>query len=171
MWTFCGRCTSSSGDKFAVVTGEYYVCLSRAFSRECLKRGIAVVVVGFPATPIIESRARFCLSAAHSKHMLDHVRLSLSSCNVHCLAYSQNESCLFIHVALKHKSECALKTDTCIKILYIITLPPIAEAEGIMFTGLPSVRPSSFRLLSYHLFRVFDVRAFLVCSSTQNVQF
>jgi len=49
----------------------------RAFSRECLKRGIAVVVVGFPATPIIESRARFCLSAAHSKHMLDHVRHSL----------------------------------------------------------------------------------------------
>lgn len=42
-----------------------------AFSRECLKRGLAVVVVGFPATPIIESRARICLSAAHTKEMLD----------------------------------------------------------------------------------------------------
>jgi len=51
----------------------------RAFGRECLKRGIAVVVVGFPATPIIESRARFCLSAAHDKHMLDHVRISLTN--------------------------------------------------------------------------------------------
>lgn len=27
---------------------------------------IGVVVVGFPATPLIESRARFCLSAGHS---------------------------------------------------------------------------------------------------------
>ncbi|XP_062617555.1 serine palmitoyltransferase 2-like [Saccostrea cucullata] len=40
-------------------------------SRECLQRGLGIVVVGFPATPIIESRARFCLSAAHTKEMLD----------------------------------------------------------------------------------------------------
>ena len=45
----------------------------RAFSRECLSEGLATVVVGFPATPIIESRARFCLSAAHTKEMLDKV--------------------------------------------------------------------------------------------------
>ncbi|KAE8289667.1 Serine palmitoyltransferase 2 [Larimichthys crocea] len=42
-----------------------------AFGREMLKRDIGVVVVGFPATPIIESRARFCISAAHTKEMLD----------------------------------------------------------------------------------------------------
>ncbi|KAL8169111.1 UNVERIFIED_CONTAM: Serine palmitoyltransferase 2 [Gekko kuhli] len=42
-----------------------------AFGREMLKRHIAVVVVGFPATPIIESRARVCLSAAHTKEMLE----------------------------------------------------------------------------------------------------
>ncbi|XP_048340974.1 serine palmitoyltransferase 2 [Sphaerodactylus townsendi] len=42
-----------------------------AFGREMLKRNVAVVVVGFPATPIIESRARFCLSAAHTREMLD----------------------------------------------------------------------------------------------------
>jgi len=48
-----------------------------AFSREMLKRGIAVVVVGFPATPIIESRSRFCLSAAHTRVMLDKVLSSL----------------------------------------------------------------------------------------------
>jgi serine palmitoyltransferase len=41
-----------------------------AFSRECLKRGLAVVVVGYPATPIITSRARFCMSAAHSREDL-----------------------------------------------------------------------------------------------------
>jgi serine palmitoyltransferase len=44
-----------------------------AVSRECLKRNVAVVVVGFPATPIIESRVRFCLSAGHTKQMLDKV--------------------------------------------------------------------------------------------------
>lgn len=38
-----------------------------AFGRELLERKIAGVVVGFPATPIIESRARFCLSAAHTE--------------------------------------------------------------------------------------------------------
>jgi len=38
-----------------------------AFSRECLKRGLAVVVVGFPATPLITSRVRFCVSAAHTE--------------------------------------------------------------------------------------------------------
>jgi len=36
-----------------------------AFSRECMKRGLAVVVVGFPATPLMLSRARFCISAGH----------------------------------------------------------------------------------------------------------
>lgn len=38
-----------------------------------LKRNIGTVVVGFPATPIIESRARFCVSAAHTREMLDTV--------------------------------------------------------------------------------------------------
>jgi len=41
------------------------------FSRECFKRGIAVVVVGFPAVPVIESRARFCISATHKREDLD----------------------------------------------------------------------------------------------------
>lgn len=42
-----------------------------AFSRECYARGLAVVVVGFPATPLLLSRARICLSAAHTKQDLD----------------------------------------------------------------------------------------------------
>lgn len=41
------------------------------FSRECLKRGIAIVVVGYPATPIITSRVRFCISASHTREDLD----------------------------------------------------------------------------------------------------
>ena len=43
-----------------------------AFSRECLARGVAVVVVGFPACPLLLSRVRLCVSAAHSKEDLKH---------------------------------------------------------------------------------------------------
>jgi serine palmitoyltransferase len=49
----------------------YYPAAIAAFSRECLKRGVGVVVVGSPATDIIGSRARFCLSAAHTRKDLD----------------------------------------------------------------------------------------------------
>ena len=42
-----------------------------AFSHEMLKRKISVVVVGYPATPLISSRARLCISAAHTKDDMD----------------------------------------------------------------------------------------------------
>jgi serine palmitoyltransferase len=42
-----------------------------AFSRECLRRNLAVVVVGFPATPLLLGRARFCISASHSLEDLE----------------------------------------------------------------------------------------------------
>lgn len=42
-----------------------------AFSREMHERGIAVVVVGYPATPIITSRVRFCISASHTLEDLE----------------------------------------------------------------------------------------------------
>ncbi|KAI5180133.1 serine palmitoyltransferase [Nematocida sp. AWRm80] len=41
------------------------------FSRMCLKENIAVVVVGYPATPVISSRVRFCLSIAHTMEDLN----------------------------------------------------------------------------------------------------
>lgn len=37
------------------------------FSRECLARGVAVVVVGYPATSLVTGRVRFCVSGAHTK--------------------------------------------------------------------------------------------------------
>ncbi|KAL0595504.1 Serine palmitoyltransferase 3 [Plecturocebus cupreus] len=43
-----------------------------AFARHMLQeKKIGVVVVGFPATPLAEARARFCVSAAHTREMLD----------------------------------------------------------------------------------------------------
>lgn len=44
-----------------------------AFSHEMLKRHISVVVVGYPATPLISSRARFCISSAHNKDDMDRI--------------------------------------------------------------------------------------------------
>ena len=49
-----------------------------AFSREMLNRKISVVVVGYPATPLISSRARFCVSAAHTKDDMDRL---LAACD------------------------------------------------------------------------------------------
>ena len=40
------------------------------FSRECFKLHIAMVTVSFPATPLLLSRARICLSASHTKEDL-----------------------------------------------------------------------------------------------------
>lgn len=48
-----------------------FCLLFSAFGREMLKRNVAVVVVGFPATPLIESRTRFCMSASHTREQLD----------------------------------------------------------------------------------------------------
>nr|XP_037840677.1 serine palmitoyltransferase 3 [Chlorocebus sabaeus] len=45
----------------------------KAFARHMLEKKIGVVVVGFPATPLAEARARFCVSAAHTREMLDTV--------------------------------------------------------------------------------------------------
>jgi serine palmitoyltransferase len=43
-----------------------------AVVRTLTTRKIAVVGVGFPATPLMECRIRFCLSAAHTKEQLDY---------------------------------------------------------------------------------------------------
>eukprot|EP01100_Stratorugosa_tubuloviscum_P009466 TRINITY_DN3978_c1_g1_i3.p1 TRINITY_DN3978_c1_g1~~TRINITY_DN3978_c1_g1_i3.p1 ORF type:complete len:327 (+),score=124.50 TRINITY_DN3978_c1_g1_i3:224-1204(+) len=42
-----------------------------AFSRLCLNENVAVVVAGYPATPLFLERARLCVSASHTKEDLD----------------------------------------------------------------------------------------------------
>jgi len=63
-----------------------------AFSRLMTENGIACVVVGFPATPIVSARVRFCLSASHTREQLDYVlgvvdklgsKLALRHSNIH----------------------------------------------------------------------------------------
>jgi serine palmitoyltransferase len=62
-----------------------------AFSRECYKRGLAVVVVGFPACPILLSRARFCISAGHTREDLDMALEKIDEiCDVLKLRYNRS---------------------------------------------------------------------------------
>ncbi|XP_030052194.1 serine palmitoyltransferase 3 isoform X1 [Microcaecilia unicolor] len=51
----------------------YMISKIACFARQMLERKIGVVVVGFPATPMAETRARFCISAVHTREMLDKV--------------------------------------------------------------------------------------------------
>ena len=49
-----------------------------AFSHEMLRRKISIVIVGYPGTPLVSSRVRFCVSAAHNKDDMDRV---LAACD------------------------------------------------------------------------------------------
>lgn len=53
------------------------------FNRLMLEKGIAVVSVGFPATNLIGGRARFCMSASHSREMLDKALAAIDYCGGH----------------------------------------------------------------------------------------
>jgi len=47
------------------------------FSRECLRHGLAVVVVGYPATPILGMRVRLCISAGFTDAEVEDVATNL----------------------------------------------------------------------------------------------
>eukprot|EP00456_Euglypha_rotunda_P009466 TRINITY_DN1212_c0_g1_i9.p1 TRINITY_DN1212_c0_g1~~TRINITY_DN1212_c0_g1_i9.p1 ORF type:complete len:165 (+),score=20.62 TRINITY_DN1212_c0_g1_i9:200-694(+) len=52
-----------------------------AFSRQCLRENIAVVVVGYPACPLPFTRCRFCLSGGYAKKELDPILEKLKVIN------------------------------------------------------------------------------------------
>ena len=50
----------------------YHPVKLKDISRACLKRGLAVVCVGFPACSITACRIRYCMSSAHSDEDIEH---------------------------------------------------------------------------------------------------
>lgn len=60
-----------------------------------LARHVGVVVVSFPATEMTESRVRFCVSAAHTKEMLDHVLQSIDEVGDLSLTKHSNRTHLY----------------------------------------------------------------------------
>ncbi|CAM1510227.1 Fc.00g005620.m01.CDS01 [Cosmosporella sp. VM-42] len=73
-----GLIVSGHDDSPIIPVALYHPAKLPAFSHEMLRRKISVVVVGYPATPLISSRARFCISAAHNKDDLDRL---LAACD------------------------------------------------------------------------------------------
>jgi len=47
-------------------------------SRALMERNIAIVVVGYPATPLLLGRARFCMSSAHTLEQLERAIVEIS---------------------------------------------------------------------------------------------
>jgi len=76
------------GDHDSPIVPVMLVSASRlnVFMNECFKKGIAVVVVGFPACPILASRVRFCISAGHTEEDLKQALVDISEIadRVHC---------------------------------------------------------------------------------------
>jgi len=74
----------------------YYPTKVSCTTRELLKRGVGVVVVGTPATPLTLARARFCMSASHTKQHLDQALKAIDEVgditNIKYLKHKQNQN-------------------------------------------------------------------------------
>jgi serine palmitoyltransferase len=58
-----------------------------------LKRNIAVVSVGYPAVGLAETRIRICLSASHTREMLDEALKAIDEVgNLLSIRYSRKNS-------------------------------------------------------------------------------
>ncbi|CAO4376133.1 unnamed protein product [Caenorhabditis nigoni] len=62
-----------NNDSPVVPLMTFYITKVVEFSRRMLKHNIGIVAVGYPATPLLEARVRFCLSADHTKEHLDYI--------------------------------------------------------------------------------------------------
>ncbi len=69
-----------------------FCAFDRATSHEMKKRGIAGVVVGFPATSIVESRSRFCLSASHTREDLEQLLKAMDEVGLRNIAFALTSS-------------------------------------------------------------------------------
>lgn len=68
-----GFAVIGSDDSPVVPLMVYSATIVVEMIRDALKQKVAIVGAGFPATPLLEARVRFCVSSAHSKEMLDKV--------------------------------------------------------------------------------------------------
>lgn len=77
---------------------------------------LAVVVVGFPATPLVLSRARFCISAGHKREELEaalvkiEVRTPASCCHDACEPCRVSSLCVCVCVFRRSRTSAASAT-------------------------------------------------------------
>lgn len=112
-----------------------------AFSHEMLKRKISVVVVGYPATPLISSRARFCVSAAHNKEDMDRLLIACEEvADLLQLKISTGVAGGLPHLpkglpAMTHKQECEWRAANGIPIH-----PPRWQVEDVIRAGVEDTK-------------------------------
>lgn len=68
-----GFIVMGSDDSPVVPVMVYSATIVVEIIRAAMKQNVAVVGAGYPATPLLEARVRFCLSSAHTREMLDYV--------------------------------------------------------------------------------------------------
>jgi serine palmitoyltransferase len=87
-----GFLTLGTADSPVVPLMLYHPGKFAGFSRLLLERGIAAVVVAFPATTKTTGRARFCLSAGHTREDLDFALRTIEEIGEECdLKYCQSK--------------------------------------------------------------------------------
>lgn len=69
--TEMGLITLGNVDSTIIPVMLFHISKCTEFSRECLKRNLAVVSVAYPAVPLLTSRVRYCVSSAHTRADLD----------------------------------------------------------------------------------------------------
>jgi serine palmitoyltransferase len=69
----------------------YHVSLLPFMSRYLLLRQIAVVIVGFPVTPMLLNRVRFCISASHKKEDLEWAIKQIEICSGYFTDYKRKK--------------------------------------------------------------------------------
>lgn len=67
----CGFAVLGNEDSPVVPLMVYSATIVVEIFRAALAQNVAIVGAGYPATPLLEARVRFCLSSAHTKEMLD----------------------------------------------------------------------------------------------------
>lgn len=59
---------------------------------ELRRRGIAIVVVGYPAVPLVSSRIRFCISSGHTEEQLKQVLCHMKQiAHLYCMKHGQQK--------------------------------------------------------------------------------
>lgn len=76
------------------------------FNRLMLDHGVACVTVGFPATGLTGGRVRFCISASHTREMLDKALGAIDVCGHLCgVRYSQINPHRTLQQVFEHESK------------------------------------------------------------------
>jgi serine palmitoyltransferase len=75
----------------------YHATKMCTFSRALLARRIAVVIVGFPVTPLLLTRVRFCISAGHSREDMEFAIQQVSEVGDRLLLkYNRKNDCVIV---------------------------------------------------------------------------